>query len=525
MFEDRDAAAARPLWLVREGGPRLVARDAGRRDARLARRRCASGPNVTRWRASRRRDGGAARRRCSGSAALAHARRARALAPRRCAGPAARAAPGTSRRRCRRGRATAAALGWAHGSYRFERYRTQSRRRARRAVAGAAAARGHGLRPAHVGGARDGARPDQHAGRGPHARAPRRRWRWTWRARCGAQGRVVTGDALREGFPAIHAVGRAAESRAAPDRLQLGRSQARRGDAGRQGRVLRLRRPRHQAAPQGMLLMKKDMGGAACVLALARMVMESALPVRLRVLIPAVENAIAGNAYRPGDVLRTRKGLTVEVGNTDAEGRLVLARRARCGRRGAIRDLLVDLATLTGAARVALGPELPALFGSRDETVEALLRHGRAAGGPAVADAAVGRLRGRDREQGRRPQQRLGLDLRRRDHRRAVPAPFRQRGARLAARRPLRAGIGKDRPGPPGRRRAAGRARAVRAAGRTLTADVGDGVDGPRLRASRLDADLRLPRRHRGRHRGGDGALAVRARGRRHCWSTWCSRW
>jgi leucyl aminopeptidase len=125
-----------------------------------------------------------------------------------------------------------------------------------------------------------------------------------------------------------------------------------------------------------MLLMKKDIGGAACVLALARMVMASALPVRLRVLIPAVENAISGNAYRPGDVLRTRSGLTVEVGNTDAEGRLVLADALTLA--DAERpDLLVDLATLTGAARIALGPELPAVFGTREATVEALLRHGR----------------------------------------------------------------------------------------------------------------------------------------------------
>jgi leucyl aminopeptidase len=129
-------------------------------------------------------------------------------------------------------------------------------------------------------------------------------------------------------------------------------------------------------AAAGMLLMKKDMGGAACVLALARVIMESALPVRLRVLVPAVENAIAGNAYRPGDVLRTRKGLTVEVGNTDAEGRLVLC-DALAAADADQPELLIDMATLTGAARVALGPELPALFGARSATVEALLRHGR----------------------------------------------------------------------------------------------------------------------------------------------------
>jgi leucyl aminopeptidase len=131
----------------------------------------------------------------------------------------------------------------------------------------------------------------------------------------------------------------------------------------------------------GMLLMKKDMGGAACTLALARLVMETALPVRLRVLVPAVENAIAGNAYRPGDVIRTRKGLTVEIGNTDAEGRVILCDALALADEEQP-DLVVDLATLTGAARVALGPELPAVFGTRQETVDALLRHGRSVADP-----------------------------------------------------------------------------------------------------------------------------------------------
>jgi leucyl aminopeptidase len=131
----------------------------------------------------------------------------------------------------------------------------------------------------------------------------------------------------------------------------------------------------------GMALMKKDMGGAACALALARLVMETKLPVRLRVLVPAVENSLAGNAYRPGDVIRTRKGLTVEIGNTDAEGRLVLC-DALALADDERPDLMIDLATLTGAARVALGPELPAVFGTRQETVDALLRHGRQVADP-----------------------------------------------------------------------------------------------------------------------------------------------
>ena len=125
----------------------------------------------------------------------------------------------------------------------------------------------------------------------------------------------------------------------------------------------------------GMLLMKKDMGGAACALALADLIMRLAVPVQLRVLIPAVENSVGGAAYRPGDVLRSRKGLTVEVGNTDAEGRLVLAdalAEADIERP----DLLIDLATLTGAARTALGPELPAAYSPSETLLEALRRHG-----------------------------------------------------------------------------------------------------------------------------------------------------
>ena len=193
--------------------------------------------------------------------------------------------------------------------------------------------------------------------------------------RCGGEGRIVSGEALREGYPAIHAVGRAAES--APRLVDFSW-----GDVAQPKVTLVGKGVCFDSGgldikpPAGMLLMKKDMGGAACVLALARMIMESSLPVRLRVLVPAVENAVGGNAYRPGDILRTRKGLTVEVGNTDAEGRLVLA-DALAAADADKPDLLVDLATLTGAARTALGPELPAVFGNRPASVDALVRHGR----------------------------------------------------------------------------------------------------------------------------------------------------
>src|SRR4029079_2048119 len=120
-----------------------------------------------------------------------------------------------------------------------------------------------------------------------------------------------------------------------------------------------------------MLMMRKDMGGAAAALALADMIMGARLPVRLRVLIPAVENAISSNAFRPGDILSSRKGITVEIGNTDAEGRLILADALALADEEKP-EMLVDMATLTGAARVALGPDL-APFYTQDESLAAAL--------------------------------------------------------------------------------------------------------------------------------------------------------
>jgi leucyl aminopeptidase len=125
-----------------------------------------------------------------------------------------------------------------------------------------------------------------------------------------------------------------------------------------------------------MRLMKKDMGGAATVLGLADAVMDAGLKLRLRVLVPAVENAVSANSFRPLDVIRTRKGLTVEVGNTDAEGRLILC-DALAEADAEKPAMIIDCATLTGAARVALGPDLPALFCNDDALAEALLDAGR----------------------------------------------------------------------------------------------------------------------------------------------------
>ena len=131
----------------------------------------------------------------------------------------------------------------------------------------------------------------------------------------------------------------------------------------------------------GMLLMKKDMGGAANVLGLARLIMAAKLPVRLRVLIPAVENSIAGEAFRPGDVFKSRKGLTVEIGNTDAEGRLILCDALAYADEEAP-DLLIDMATLTGAARVALGPDLPPFYTDDDKLASRLAHHANSLNDP-----------------------------------------------------------------------------------------------------------------------------------------------
>ena len=157
-------------------------------------------------------------------------------------------------------------------------------------------------------------------------------------------------------YPMIAAVGRAAAGHrgAAPDRAGMGRSRHPR--IAIVGKGVCFDSGGLDIKPSaGMRLMKKDMGGAAHALALARLIMKSRLPVRLHLLIPAVENAISGDAFRPGDILRSRKGLTVEIGNTDAEGRLILADAiARAVEEKP--ELMLDFATLTGAARIALGP-------------------------------------------------------------------------------------------------------------------------------------------------------------------------
>jgi len=199
----------------------------------------------------------------------------------------------------------------------------------------------------------------------------------------GAAITVIEGDALlEENYPAVHAVGRAAAPHRAPRLIEIGWKLDRTDlplvalvgkgvvfDTG--GLDLK--------PAAGMRNMKKDMGGSAHALALGRLVMQADLPVRLVVIVAAVENAVSADAFRPGDVLNSRKGLTIEIGNTDAEGRLILADAlTRAGEHEP--DLTLDFATLTGAARVALGPDLPPLY-TDDETLAAQL---------LAASAAVG---------------------------------------------------------------------------------------------------------------------------------------
>ena len=186
----------------------------------------------------------------------------------------------------------------------------------------------------------------------------------------GAMVSIIQGEQLRRGFPSVHTVGRAATK--ASRLIDLTWGDPSHPKVTFVGKGVTFDSGGLDIKPaSGMLHMKKDMGGAAHALALARLVMQAKLPVRLRLLIPAVENAISGNAFRPGDILATRKGLTVEIGNTDAEGRLVLADALTYAQEDKP-ELLFDFATLTGAARVALGPDLPALFTNNDMLAEDL---------------------------------------------------------------------------------------------------------------------------------------------------------
>jgi len=255
-----------------------------------------------------------------------------------------------------------AALGWALGAYGFDRYKRREDTPAR-LILPAAVERARVDRLARATALVRDLINTPAADMGPAELAEAVR---TEGKRYGARTQVTSGDQLlKKNYPAIHAVGRASSRE--PCLIDL------RWNANGGGPRLTLvgkgivfdTGGLDLKNPQGMGLMKKDMGGAAHALALAKLVMDAELPVSLRLLIPAAENSVSGNAFRPGDVLNTRAGTTVEIGNTDAEGRLVLADALTAADKDKP-EVVIDFATLTGAARVALGPDVPALFCNDD---------------------------------------------------------------------------------------------------------------------------------------------------------------
>jgi len=260
-----------------------------------------------------------------------------------------------------------AALGWALGAYRFDRYRTYDRKPAQLAVT-PATLRAVAPLVAATAQVRDLVNtPTEDMGPEDLSKAIR-----AHADTHGAKVQEWVGDELLEAnFPTIHAVGRA--SHRAPRLIELTWGKNSNPKLVIVGKGVCFDTGGLDIKPaDGMRWMKKDMGGAAHAIALAGLVMQAKLPVRLTLLVPAVENAIAGNAMRPGEVIRTRAGHTVEVDNTDAEGRLVLC-DALAYAVEQVPDLIVDFATLTGAARVALGPELPALFTNRDSLADSVI--------------------------------------------------------------------------------------------------------------------------------------------------------
>ena len=251
-------------------------------------------------------------------------------------------------------------LGWGLGAYRFTRYRDGGRAPARLAV-GAPDPEVAAVLAACVR-VRDLVNtPTEHMGPAELEAVVR-----GLAAAHGAQFESIVGDELlARNFPAIHAVGRA--SHRAPRLLRLQWGEAGHPHVAIVGKGVCFDTGGLDLKPaDGMRLMKKDMGGAAHAIALAGLLMARRLPVRVTLLVPAVENAVGPDAYRPGEVIATRKGLSVEIDNTDAEGRVILCDAlAYAGELSP--DLILDFATLTGAARIALGPDLPALFANDDQ--------------------------------------------------------------------------------------------------------------------------------------------------------------
>jgi leucyl aminopeptidase len=264
--------------------------------------------------------------------------------------------------------AEAAAMSWDLGGYRFDLYKPAKREPATLWLKpGSGAERGLALAAA-IAATRDLVNtPAEHMGPAELSAAAK-----ALASQHGASFSEIIGDALlKKNFPSIHAVGRA--STRSPRLIEVNWGNPKHPKLSLVGKGVCFDSGGLNIKPgEGMRQMKKDMGGAANALGLAGLIMALGLPVRLQLLIPAVENSIAGNAYRPGDIIKTRKGLHIEIGNTDAEGRVILCDALAYAAEGKP-DLVIDLATLTGAARVALGAQLPALFAKHMDTARDLV--------------------------------------------------------------------------------------------------------------------------------------------------------
>jgi leucyl aminopeptidase len=271
-----------------------------------------------------------------------------------------------------------ATLGWLAGAYRFGRYKAENGAQPKRLVLPDGIDRGRALALAEaVYLGRDLINTPANDLGPPELETAAR----ALATEHGATVKVTEGSTLlADNFPMIHAVGRASDR--APRLIDLRWGSEHASKVTIVGKGICFDTGGLDIKPgSAMTLMKKDMGGAASALAFAHLVMQAKLPVRLRVLIPAADNSIAGNAFRPGDVLPSRSGMSVEIGNTDAEGRLVLADALSLADEEAP-DYLITIATLTGAARVALGPDLPPLYTDDDDMAGKLLAHGLRIGDP-----------------------------------------------------------------------------------------------------------------------------------------------
>jgi leucyl aminopeptidase len=269
------------------------------------------------------------------------------------------------------------AAGWADGAYRFDRYLRDKASPPRLVIGDNRDADALGREAEAISLLRDLINtPAQHMGPAGIETAVR-----TIAETYGADLDVITGDdLLTENYPMVHAVGRAGPE--APRFIELSWGNEDHPELALVGKGVAFDTGGlNIKGGAGMKLMKKDMGGSAHVIALAQLVMSSALPVRLKLYVPAVENSIGPDAFRPSDILSTRKGLTVEIDNTDAEGRLILGDALTRASEGSP-DLLVDFATLTGAARVALGPDLAPFYTDDGDLADAINAAGTVSGDP-----------------------------------------------------------------------------------------------------------------------------------------------